>query len=481
MNLIKQSHLSNRGKLAVLFSGLFLFVFLTSTLAALGAMDVAVYPGQNLESMVSSYPAGTTFLIEPGVHRMQYAIPKDYDSFIGQSGAIMDGAEHLTSFSTDGSYWVAHVQLPWTAVNSTICDSSHPACDLPQDLFFDDVPLTRVLTLSEVGPRKWYLDYSTGDVYIGSDPSGYNVELSVTPYAFSGSATGVKISQLIIEKYASPGDCGAVGGEADSANSQHWTVEWNNIRYNHGLGLRIGDYTWVYHNTIDNNGQMGMGGSGKGDVIQSNQVYDNNYAGYSFEWEAGGAKFTNCYNLKIQYNNFHNNQGPGLWTDINCDDVLIEHNDTSHNIMAGIFVEISYSETIRYNYITYDGFDPRGTSIWWGAGILVNSSPNIQIYGNIVKYCMNGIGGVQTDRGTGTYGPHLIQNLSAHDNSITQVNGTAEGIVKSSDYDNSIYTSWNNHFQNETYYLSYPSTHNYFYWLGAYHTLAWWDEYSYLH
>ena len=464
----------------LLFSGLFLVLYLTSLIPVLSASEVPVYPWQDLQSMVTSYPAGTTFLIKAGVHRMQYAIPKNYDTFIGESGAILDGAKQLTSISQSGSYWVAHVNVVYKTPRPGVCDSSHPACDHPEDLFIDSIPRTRVSSLSQVGPGKWYLDYNTGDVYMGDNPSGHNVEISLTPYAFTGSATGVKISQLLIEKYATPGDDGTVGGPASSMHGPHWAVEWNDIRLNHGMGVRVGDNTWVYHNLLHDNGQLGIGGSGKNDVIQSNQVYSNNYAGYSYGWEAGGAKFASCYNLKIQYNNFHNNRGPGLWTDINTDSVLIEHNQTSNNLMAGIFIEISYNEIVRYNYVTYDGFSSLGTSIWWGAGILVNSSPGIQIYGNVVKYCMNAIGGVQGNRGTGPYGPHLIQNLSVQDNTITQVNGTAEGIVKASNFDDSIYTSWNNHLQNDTFTLTYP-TMNYFYWLDGYHTLPWWINYSLIH
>jgi len=454
----------------------FLILCFTSSVSVLRASSVAVYPSQDLASMVNSYPAGTTFLLQPGVFRMQYAIPKNYDSFIGQSGTILDGAEHLSSFSTDGSYWVAHVQVSPKTSDPSLCDASHPACDYPEDLFFDDVPLTRVASLSQVGPGKWYLDYSTDDIYIGSNPAGHNVELSACRYAFYGSATGVKISQLTIEKYASPHE----GGAVNASIGTHWTIEYNDIWLNHSTGIRIGSYMWINHNHVYENGEYGVSGTGSNVVVQSNDIYSNNYAGYEYA-VAGGTKFVNCYNLKIQYNNVHNNHGPGLWTDINNDYVLMEHNDTSHNIVAGIFVEISYHETIRYNYITYDGSDPRGSSLWWGAGILISSSPDVDVYDNIVKYCMNGIGGIQSSTGTGTYGPYHLENLSVHNNTIYQVYGTAEGIVKSSVYDDSVYTSWNNHFQNDTYYLSYPTTRNYFYWLDAYHTLAWWEEYASLH
>lgn len=456
-------------------------LFFCSFAPALRAQtQVPVYPWQDLGSLVNSYPNGTTFLLQTGVHRLQSAVPKSYDSFIGQTGAILSGAQLLTSFNQSGTYWVAHVQTAAKSYDPSVCDASHAACELPEDLFFDSVPKTRVLSLSQVSSGKWYLDYSAGNVYMADDPSGHAVEISLLPYAFSGSATGVTITQLTIEKYAAPMNAAAVHGEAGTGPlSQHWTVSYNEVRFNHGMGLRIGDYMWAHHNKLHHNGELGLGGTGKYDVIQNNEISYNNYAGFLWAM-GGGSKFCNCYNLKIQYNNVHDNNGPGLWTDINNNLVLMEHNSTANNVVAGIFVEISYNETIRYNYIVNDGFDPRGSSIWWGAGILVNSSPGVSIYGNILKNCMNGIGGIQGDRGTGAYGPYLIQNLNAYGNTIYQVNGTAEGIVKASDYDNSVYTSWNNHFQNDTYYPTYPSN-NYFYWLGQYHTLAWWNQYASLH
>ncbi len=454
------------------------FCLFASTAPTVNAAEVSVYPWQNLEDMVNSYPGGTTFVIKTGVHRMQYAVPKSYDSFIGESGAVMNGAQHLTSFSQSGSYWVAHVYASSKTSDSSLCESTHPGCDFPEQLFFDDGAKIRVLYLSQVGPGKWYLDYSTGEVYMGDDPSGHNVEISLVGYAFAGSATNVKISQLVIEKYASPRDQGAVDGESPSGPlSQHWTVEWNDIRLNHGAGVRIGDYMWVYHNQIYNNGQLGLGGTGKNAVIQNNAIYYNDLAGYLYK-VAGGTKFVRCYNLTIQYNNVHNNNGPGLWVDIDNDYVLMEYNTTSYNLVAGIFVEISYHVTVRYNNSQHDGYNPQGSSLWWGAGILNNSSPYVSVYSNTVMYCTNGIGAIQADRGTGAYGPYLVEYFVVHNNSITQVNGVAEGIVKASNYDDSVYTSWHNDFYSDLYYLTYPTTHDYFYWLDEYHTLAWWDEYA---
>lgn len=77
--------------------------------------------------------------------------------------------------------------------------------------------------------------------------------------------------------------------------------------------------------------------------------------------------------------------------------------------------------------------------------------------------------------------PYLLQNLNVNNNSITQTTGTAAGIVLGGGLDNSVYTSWNNHFQNNTFVLANPATYDYFFWLNQPWTLAMWDEYSSIH
>jgi hypothetical protein len=82
----------------------------------------------------------------------------------------------------------------------------------PEDLFFDNFSETRVASLSLVNPGSWYLDYSNRNVYLGDDPSGHMVEISLLPHAFSGYARSVLIENMIIEKCASVASQGAGHG-----------------------------------------------------------------------------------------------------------------------------------------------------------------------------------------------------------------------------------------------------------------------------
>ncbi|TAM82840.1 MAG: right-handed parallel beta-helix repeat-containing protein [Acidobacteria bacterium] len=354
----------------------------------------------------------------------------------------------------------------------------------PEDLFFDSKPLTRVASLSQVGPGAWYLDYSTGKVYVGSNPGGHSVELSLARAAFWGSAGNVTIQGLAIEKYASLAGKGAVNAMASldgyGPAGTGWVVASNDLSLNHGLAIRASDGMTVRNNKIHDNGQMGLAGTGSNILVQGNEIYGNNYAGYAYDWEAGGAKI-GSYSTQVTFdgNNVHDNKGPGLHGDIGDDYFVFENNHTARNEGSGIHYEISYHGVIRNNVIEDDGFSPDGTNFWYGGGILVSNSSDVEVYGNTVTNCMNGIGGTQTDRGTNarTGATYNLQNLYVHNNTVTQQTGYAAGIEKGSAFDNSVFTIWSNHFQNNTFNLA-SATYAYFCWLGQNWTYAQWQMYA---
>ena len=461
------------------------YTALITTANGLGAFDswhspncwaqqtVTVSPGDNLQALVNQYPSSTTFSFSPGIYRLQSIVPQSYDSFVGQSGAILSGAALLTSFTQNGSYWTAQVSVTQAASYPGQCKSTSPACIYPEDLFFNNVPKNRVASLAAVGPGYWYLDYSTGTVYMGDSPWGSTVELSELPYAFTGSATNVTISNLTIEKYASVAQSGAIDGGSGSA---YWAIEGNHIRYNHGRGITDGNGMYIDSNNIYSNGQMGIGGSGTNITVTSNHISYNNYAGFSYYWEAGGAKFSNVQNATVQYNYSYNNAGPGFWNDGNSQYITYNENQASGNVKAGILSVDSSNIIISNNYIWNDGFNVDGSGIWWGAGILLNDSSTVSVSSNNVSNCMNGIGGLLSNQGNAPNGqPYLLQNLTVSGNTITQGTGIAAGIVaQGTGFDNSVYTSWNNTFQSNTFNLANPLG-IYFDWLGEPLTLAAWQ------
>jgi Right handed beta helix region len=428
----------------------------------------AVGPSQRVQDLVERMPAGTTFLIQAGVHRLESVVPKNGDSFIGEPGAILSGAIVIKSFRRQGKYWTAQRSIPQVQGPGK-CQPQYPACTLPEDLFVDDEPLLRVSNLADVAGHAWYLDYTAGRLYMLDDPRGHTVELSVTRHAFYGSATDVTIRGLVVEKYANPAQSGAIHALSDpSPLSHNWVVEKNEIRLNHGAGIRLGHGTHVLRNKIDHNGQIGVGGAGRDVLVEGNEISYNNRAGYDFSWEAGGTKFAFTQSLVVRNNYVHHNEGPGLWTDGDNVNVLYERNHTAANKVAGILHEISFLAVIRDNTLEDDGFVPGHTGLWYGSGILINSSSDVEIYGNTVTNGMNGIAAVQSNRGSSRRSgrPYTVRNLFVHDNTIIQTTGIAAGLIRSDNYDDSIFTSWNNRFENNTYNLADP-TGKYYQWMNA--------------
>jgi hypothetical protein len=437
---------------------------------------VAVSPSQPIQDLVERMPEGRTFLIQAGLHRLESVVPKNGDSFIGEPGAVLSGAIVIKSFERQGKYWTAQRSIPQIQGPGK-CQPQYPACTLPEDLFMDDAPLLRVQNLADVARHAWYLDYATGTVYMSDNPTGHTVELSLTRHAFYGSATDVTIRGLVVEKYANPAQSGAIHALTDPGPlSRNWVVEKNEIRLNHGGGIRLGHGTKVLQNRIHHNGQIGVVGSGNEIVVEGNEIAYNNYAGYDYSWEAGGTKFSFTRNLVVRTNFAHHNQGPGLWTDGDNDSVLYERNRTTANLVAGIEHEISFDAVIRDNVIESDGFNPHGASLWWGAGIHIEASSNVEVYGNTVRNCMNGIAAVQGNRGSSHRSgrPYLVQHLYVHDNTIIQSAGTAAGMVKDEHFQDSVFQSWGNRFEGNTYEIA-DVKGKYYQWTNAPRTREEWQ------
>jgi hypothetical protein len=430
-------------------------VAVTNSTIPAGAVEIN--PGDDAAAAVNSHGTGTTFFFHNGIHRMQSIQVKDGDTFVGDTGAVLSGARLLTSFGRQGSYYVVSGQTQHgdSVPGSTNCLASSPRCSYPEDLFFDNVPLAHVSQLSNVGPGKWFFDYSAQKIYFADDPTGHTVETSVTPFAFYGQADNVTIQNLTIEKYATPAQNGAILCaviQNRAPQGHNWVVKDNTIRLNHGAAVFASDRMQILRNKIYKNGQMGLLGDGDSVLVQDNEISYNNYAGYEPGWEAGGTKFVGTTNIVLRGNYSHDNLGTGLWLDYNNSSFLIENNHTKNNMLYGIQQEIGQGGIIRNNVVENEGSNPTApsTAMWYSGGINVSASSGVEVYGNTVTNCINGIGAIQADRGAAFY----VKNLNVHDNTIVQNGGTASGIVKMGSTDDSIFNSWNNHFQHNTYTLS---------------------------
>jgi parallel beta-helix repeat protein len=170
-------------------------------------------------------------------------------------------------------------------------------------------------------------------------------------------------------------------------------------------------------------------------VVEGVEIAYNNYAGYSARWEAGGTKFHRTRGLVVRDSCAHHNNGPGLWTDMDNIDTIYEGNTVFLNANDGIKHEISYESIIRDNVVAHNGKDH---DIWlWGSQILIQNSPNVRVYGNLVEVSTgfgNGISVIHQDRGEGKYGPRNGFNNRIYRNRIVHLGRNGQsGVARDTD------------------------------------------------
>ncbi|MGF1667031.1 MAG: right-handed parallel beta-helix repeat-containing protein, partial [Acidimicrobiia bacterium] len=393
--------------------------------------DVIVTPGTNLQAVIDSSPAGSVIRFRPGTYRLAQMAPKADMKMIADPGVVLKGSKVLGGDETwisDGSRWYVGGQTqgstaPVQGEEWGFCDDDRPACVFPEDLFVGGEPLRRESSLGAVGPGEWFFDYAADRIYIGDNPVGRTVEVSVSSWAFHGSADRIRIEGFAIEQYATPGRQGAINPRVGriGSNGVDWVVVGNTIRHGHGWGIKIEHGMVVADNVTDENGQGGIGGVGDNVLIEHNEITGNCIAGYRcFGWEGGGTKFV-TEGMVFSDNVVSDNLGHGMHPDILSDDVLIEGNLVEDNTGVGIHYETSTNAVIRDNVVNRNGFKPDGSR---EPGILVLNSVGVDITGNILDGNALGIllrQDDRTDRG-------IVGDVSVTGNRVTGGTNSRSGV-----------------------------------------------------
>ncbi|WP_347839577.1 T9SS type A sorting domain-containing protein [uncultured Draconibacterium sp.] len=365
-----------------------LIILCTVALHLLGfSQTVTIHAGEDIQEKVDNNPAGTTFNISAGVHRMQSISPKDNQKFIGEDGAVLNGSLKLTNWVQSGSYWYhTGVEQNGSKNLGDWCEDDCPRCHWPEDLFKNDVPLKHVDSKSAISnSSEWYFEEISGDkndkVWINFNPASFVLELSVTPVAINPTGSNVTIDNLEVVKYASPTQWGAIGG---STGINSGTITNCNVYLNHGVGIHFTGTSTIKNNKIHNMGQLGIKTkkNSVNSLIEGNEIYENKYTGYAYGIEGGGSKFARSVGLILRDNYVHHNIGPGLWTDIDNESTLYEGNICEYNHAQGIFHEISYDAEIRCNIAQYNNVDPQQGV---GGNIYISNSSNAIVHGNVTR------------------------------------------------------------------------------------------------
>ena len=346
---------------------------------------------RTIQEAVTRARPGSRVVVRPGVYRESVVVDKPLQIW-GEPGATIKGSDVLTGFARDGEAWAAPYPYEWY-VHGECLEASRGRCKLADQVFVDGRPQAQVLYRSALRPGAFYV--GDGKLSLGQDPAGRLVEVSTRDAWIRVAAPDVLVRGLRMMHSRVIAQWGAL---TDGGEPRAMFVR-NDLSLAHGAAIRVdGDGAVVCRNLVHHNGQIGIVGTGFNMRIVDNVIWRNNTEGFATGWEAGGAKFKQALNLRLEGNEVFDNTGIGLWCDIDCVDVVFRRNRVHHNSGPGIVFEISLQCRIEENRAWENG---HGTAEWvWGAGILVQNSSRCSVRDNIVAWnATSGIAVVQQDRG----------------------------------------------------------------------------------
>ncbi len=415
-----------------------------------------ILPGHDIPSAVRAAAAGTAFIIHPGTYRLtQPIIPKNGDLFIGQTACappttscptIISGSTVIGPSATfNGTYYVVTGQTQHGAVYQTTaqCTPGWLACNIPEDLWFDGVPLKHLYasSLPTIASGQWWFDYKNDVIYFHDNPSGHLVETSVVPAVAVGPANDVTFQYLTMKEFAVPlGEGGlwpANGRVTDAqrqANGLNWIVENCEMWGHHSTPIAPNYGMQVLNNYIHDNGQLGIGGGfgpdnnriPSGFLVQGNLITHNNYANVFPNFGGGGIKFGRTLGAVIKNNTITNNEGAGIHFDVSSSSPVIVGNTVTGNTDGdGIGYEISWDSALVYNNVLQYNGVPAIANNHPGYQIHSLTSSGMNAYCNVME--MSAVLGEQgwsvgtSDRGNDKYPPgayYVSVGNSIHHNTV---------------------------------------------------------------
>jgi parallel beta-helix repeat protein len=278
-------------------------------------------------------------------------------------------------------------------------DAAEPGATVvvPAGTYKETVTITKPLTLQG----------SPGTVIDGEDRERWIV----------GAAGNVTIEGFTFINSDQPQYHGGLSNDGHD----NWTVR-NNVFQDAGnaaIDIKQGSGHLIENNEVARSGNVGIRLESVGSaMIRGNRSYGNNTKELDPGWEAGGMKITGNYggvhNLVIENNEVYENNGPGIWIDIDGDNVEIRDNRVHDNQRAGILYELSFNARIHGNVVYNNGlgFDEWG----FGAGIVVQNSSGVEVFDNVVAWNADGIAIISQQRSEARW--NSVSGNYVHHNTI---------------------------------------------------------------
>lgn len=255
--------------------------------------------------------------------------------------------------------------------------------------------------------------------------------------AFTGSAWRVKIANLTVQRYTGGATSNpSFGGAIDGTGGHGWQILSCTVYNCTRVGICVGKDGFIVDNclmdTCGNNGlTTGSNYNGPGitpfpnldPTVQNCEIKNCAKGNGVALQDNGGMKCLWTSNAKYLYNNVHDCGGFGIWNDGYCTGTIYEGNTLTNIYFAGLFHEISFAATMRYNTFTRCGYyipstgTPSGFDYFnGGVSIGISDSHDVSIYGNTFT---------NTRGSVGCYNGHSfttwLYNIQIHDNNCSGI------------------------------------------------------------
>ena len=443
-----------------------------------------INPGTDLiQAVINANGPGTTYTLAAGTHRVTTPIvPKAGDIIVGAGNlgdTSLSGAKLLTGWAAEaggtGRYFVTGQSQSEIQGDPGVCYAGG-LCHLPFELYYSDAlgAKRRQSTKSAVNSAdKWFFDDSANVIWVWGNPGSAVTDVSLSNRVVYSGASNITLRNLVIEKSANLISNAMIEGHSGASG---WIIEDCDIRYGHGINLRMMNDMRVRRCKIHHSMQTLAGGQGANWIMEDCELYVNNYHSlYSIGHEGGGTKWaTDSHDWIIRRCYFHDLVGPGLWLDHNVYNFEVYDCRFDDIERAGFFQEVGQNGIVRDNVFRRCGININSQVEEWEiqrCGIQTSASHHVEIYNNIIEDCVYGITMMQQRRDPpNTPEPqapnpwaglvandHKTRDMYIHDNIIANASSSAIGICAANDdptwYPDMFNSIGNNRCENNHYYL----------------------------
>jgi parallel beta-helix repeat protein len=326
----------------------------STTSAGVPADAVVINPGENIQQAVNSHPSGTTFYLRAGVHRSpggtRHVDPKTGNTFIGESGAVMDGGGN-TTFAFQDNMKATDVTIRGLVIQDYSTPQQRGTIDAGSGSW-------RVIGNEIRNNAGAGVSFGGSGWVIEGNNIHHNEQIGV-----KGQGTGRVVGNTIA--YNNPNrkyDPAWEAGGTKFVNTTNLYVAGNKVLNNHGPGLWTDNNNsgTVYEkNTVRDNYGPGI----FHEISQSATIRNNTVTGNAHGFYVGGILVANSSGVTVSGNSVSGNDGGiiGLQDDRGSHhtvNLVVKKNKVSFSTgVQGVIynsgTDVTQSGTITFDENTY--------------------------------------------------------------------------------------------------------------------------------